>query len=94
MDFVFKTTTTMNYDEFVRNIEARQGPADGVTPVFTPTNPSVLSSRFVFFQDTFLYWLNVLLWTLQLNSFLPTISAKVLFFIAMQVSKQMLCEVE
>lgn len=38
-------------------MDARQGPAEGVTPVLTPMNPSVFKSRFVFLQDTVLNWL-------------------------------------
>ena len=54
-------------------MDARQGPAEGVTPVLTPINPSVFKSRFVFLQDTVLNWLKVLLWILQVNYFLLTI---------------------
>ena len=44
----------MDYSAERRYIDDKQGPADGVTPVLTPANPSKFKSLLVFFHIAFL----------------------------------------
>lgn len=92
--FVRNTTMTTDYYSFILNIEVRQGPADGVTPVFTPMNPSTHNSLFVFCHLTVRLWLNILLNIWVLCYFFITIYLKNGFDIAKHVSLAMSVLVE
>ena len=72
-DLTLNTTIIIYYFSFILNIDDKQGPAVGVTPVFTPINPSIFNSLFVFTHSRFLCWQYVRLNTLQENYFAATI---------------------
>lgn len=82
IDFVDSTTITIDYSAFMLNMELRQGPADGVMPVFTPINPSTHKSLFVLCQVTVRSWLNILLNIFVVYSFFITIYLKYGFAMA------------
>ena len=75
-------------------MDDKQGPAEGVTPVFTPMNPSFFNSLFVLTHFIDLVWLYVRLNILHENYFFATIYAKSGFFMAMYVRIEMSVAVE